>query len=149
VAGQSRRAAQLYVGLLQAKMKITQGNVPVALDIMREAASWLTETGPPLWRMEDITEHRILDGITSDDVYVGWVADESAAAMILQWNDTLFWPSAKDDSGFIHKLAVRRRFAGANVSRQLIEWAKRKSAARKRIPQARLRGRSTEALLVL
>ena len=105
-------------------MKITQGNVAIAVDIMREAASWLIETGRPMWRLEDITEEKILAGITKKNIYVGWVDDESAAAMILQWNDPFFWPQAKDDSGFIHKLSVRRRFAGTDVSSQMIEWAK-------------------------
>jgi ribosomal protein S18 acetylase RimI-like enzyme len=105
-------------------MKITQGNVSEALDIMREAAVWLIETGRPLWRLEDITEQKILAGITKDDIYIGWVGDESAIAMILQWSDPFFWPQAKNDSGFIHKLAVRRRFSGTNIARQMVEWAR-------------------------
>jgi GNAT superfamily N-acetyltransferase len=111
-------------------MKITQGNISVAVDIMREAASWLIETGKPMWRLEDITEDNILAGITKDDVYVGWVADESAAAMVLQWSDPFFWPHAKDDSGFIHKLSVRRRFAGTNISSEMVEWAKQETLRR-------------------
>lgn len=112
------------------EMKITQGNVPVAVDIMREAASWLIEVGKPMWRLEDITQDTILTGITKDDVYVGWVGDESATAMVLQWSDPFFWPQAKDDSGFIHKLSVRRRFAGTNVSSQMVEWAKQETRRR-------------------
>jgi GNAT superfamily N-acetyltransferase len=111
-------------------MKITQGDTPIAIEIMREAAAWLMETGRPLWRLEDITEHKILAGITKHDVYVGWIADEAAAAMILQWSDPFFWPQSKDNSGFIHKLAVRRRFAGTNVSRQMVEWAKQETRRR-------------------
>ena len=114
-------------------MKITQGNVAIAVDIMREAASWLIETGRPMWRLEDITEEKILAGITKKNIYVGWVDDESAAAMILQWNDPFFWPQAKDDSGFIHKLSVRRRFAGTDVSSQMIEWAKEEARKRGKV----------------
>ncbi len=111
-------------------MKITSGNTSIAIEIMCEAASWLIETGKPLWRLEDLTEQKILAGITKDDVYVGWVAEEAAAAMILQWSDPFFWPQANDDSGFIHKLVVRRRFAGMNVSRQMVEWAKQEARRR-------------------
>ena len=105
-------------------MKITQGNTSVAIEIMREAAAWLIETGRPLWRLEELTERKILADITKEDVYVGWVADEAAAAMILRWSDPFFWPQAKEEAGYIHKLSVRRRFAGKNVSRQMVEWAK-------------------------
>ncbi len=111
-------------------MKFTQGNTSLAIEIMREAAAWLIETGKPLWRLEDLTEHKILAGITKEDVYVGWAADKAAAAMILQWSDPFFWPQAKDDSGYIHKLVVRRRFAGTNVSRQMVEWAKQEARRR-------------------
>ncbi len=97
---------------------------------MREAASWLIETGRPLWRLSDLTEERLLSGITKDDIYVGWIADEAAAAMILQWSDPFFWPQAKDDSGFIHKLSVRRQFSGSNVSTKMVEWARQESLRR-------------------
>ncbi len=104
-------------------MRITQGDTTVAVDIMREAASWLIETGRPLWRLCDLTEEQLLTRITKDDIYVGWIGDEAAAAMILQWNDPFFWPLAKEDSGFIHKLSIRRRFAGMNVSSEMVSWA--------------------------
>lgn len=49
-------------------MKITHGNVAIAVDIMKEAATWLMETGRPMWRLEDLTEDEILTGITADDI---------------------------------------------------------------------------------
>ncbi len=108
-------------------MNITQGDLPLALDIMQEAAAWLIETGKPLWRLEDITQQKILAGITKDDIYVGWVAGESVVTLILQWSDPFLWPQTKNDSGYIHKLAVRRHFAGTNIARQMVEWAKGKA----------------------
>jgi GNAT superfamily N-acetyltransferase len=111
-------------------IRITQGDTAIALDIMREAAAWLNKTGKPLWRLEDITEQKILVGITKKNVTVGWIGDETAAAMILQWRDPFFWPQAGDDSGFIHKLSVRRRFAGTDISRRMVEWARQEAQRR-------------------
>ena len=111
-------------------MKITHGNVAIAVDIMKEAATWLMETGRPMWRLEDLTEDEILTGITADDIYIGWINEESVATMILQWSDPLFWPQANDDSGFIHKLSVRRKFAGGGVARQMVEWGKHEAHRR-------------------
>ena len=111
-------------------MKITQGNTALAIEIMQEAAAWLVETRRPLWRLEDLTEAKILAGITKEDIYVGWMDGEAALAMILQWSDPFFWPQAQDDSGFIHKLSVRRRFAGTNGSRQMVEWAEQEARRR-------------------
>ncbi len=107
----------------QQEMDITRGDIPIALDIMREAASWLVATGRPLWRLEDSPEERILRDRTSDNICVGWVGEESVAAMILQWRDPMFWPNAADDSAFIHKLSVRRRFAGTGAAREMVAWA--------------------------
>lgn len=118
------------MNVAQKKLRITQGNTAIAIEIMREAAAWLVKTGQPLWRLEDITEDKILADITRDDVYVGWVANESAAAMILQWRDPFFWPQAREDAGYIHKLVVRRRFAGMNISHQMVEWAKQEAQRR-------------------
>lgn len=42
---------------------------------------------------------------------------------MLSEQDPLFWPAAGDDSAYIHKLSVRRRFAGGRVSRQMVAWA--------------------------
>ena len=114
----------------QKKMNISQGDITIAIEIMREAASWLIETGKPLWRLEDLTEQKLLAGISKEDIYVGWVANEAAAAMILQWNDPFFWPQVKDDSGFIHKLVVRRHYSGTGISRQMVEWAKQEAQRR-------------------
>lgn len=105
-------------------MIVTRGDISTALDIMQEAASWLLATGRPLWRLDDLTEDKILAGIMQQDVCVGWIGDVSAAAMILQWRDPFFWPHAEDDSVFIHKLAVRRHFAGTGAASRLVAWAK-------------------------
>ncbi len=104
-------------------LDITCGDITIALDIMREAASWLIDLGQPLWLLDDLTEGHILADITQDDVYVGWTGGKSAAAMILQWQDPVFWPDAQDDSAFIHKLSVRRRFAGTGSACKMVGWA--------------------------
>jgi GNAT superfamily N-acetyltransferase len=108
-------------------IQVTSGNVPMALAIIREAAAWLIERGRPLWRLEDLTEENILAGILPEQVHVGWVNDEPAAAMILQWQDALFWPQAGPDSAFIHKLSVRRSFAGQCIAFQMLDWARQQA----------------------
>lgn len=50
---------------------------------------------------------------------------EAAGVIRFQLDDPLFWPDLVNpaESAFIHRLAVRRRFAGHGVSTALIEWA--------------------------
>lgn len=102
---------------------VTSGDVPLALDIMREAAAWLNATGKPMWRIEQLTEKNILSSVTPAEVRVGWLGGEAVAAMILQWSDPVIWPGVADDAGYIHKLAVRRVFAGTGCARGMVEWA--------------------------
>ncbi len=41
-----------------------------------------------------------------------------------QLEDSLFWPDVPtNDSAFVHRLAVRRNFAGGEFSKVLLEWA--------------------------
>jgi len=49
---------------------------------------------------------------------------EPAGTIKYQLEDKLFWPDVpQNDSAFIHRLAVRRRFAGGEVSSALLLWA--------------------------
>ena len=106
------------------KLKIKQGNVEEAAEIMMEAAAWLVETGQPLWRTEDLTPEKLLKGRSEEAFHVGWEDDKSVAAMILQWHDPLFWKEIKPfESGFIHKLSVRRAYAGKGYVAELIRHA--------------------------
>lgn len=100
------------------------GDIDEAIDIMREATCWLINIGKPLWKLEDLTKERLLKDNKIDEFYVFRINNESAGAMILKWQDTLFWPSAKHgESGFIHKLSVRRKYSGTGISNKMIEQA--------------------------
>ena len=40
-------------------------------------------------------------------------------------NDPAFWPDAvPGDARYIHRLAVRRQYAGTGIAQAIIEWAK-------------------------
>jgi GNAT superfamily N-acetyltransferase len=58
---------------------------------------------------------------------------EAAGVMKFQLEDPLFWPDEpRGVAAYIHRLAVRRRFAGGGLSRALMSWA---------VEEARRRGR--------
>ena len=105
-------------------MEIKNTQVETAIEIMQEAAKWLIQIDKPLWRLDDLTADKLLKEISREDFYVGWENDQSIAAMILQWQDPLFWKDVKPfESGFIHKLSVRRAFAGKGFSKEMIIFA--------------------------
>ena len=105
-------------------MIIKKGQINDALLIMKEAAQWLIEINQPLWKLEDLVKEKITKGLSEENFIVGYINDEPAAAMILQWEDKLFWPNInKNQSGFIHKLSIKRKFAGQGLAKKLINYA--------------------------
>jgi GNAT superfamily N-acetyltransferase len=100
------------------------GNVDEAIGVMRESAKWLIDIGKPLWKLEDLTKEMLLKDNNSDEFYVLKVDNEIAGAMILKWEDPLFWPNAKKgECGFIHKLSIRRKYSGMGISQKMIGQA--------------------------
>ena len=98
------------------------GDKSIALDIMRESAQWLIDTGRPLWDLNDLSEDKM--PVPPDEFHVAWLGSQSVAAMTLSFEDRFFWPDIPaNTSGFIHKLSVRRRFAGKGYAELLVHHA--------------------------
>lgn len=93
--------------------------------ILQEAAGWLIRQGAALWRADELVPEKIRQEVSDGLFYLGAVDGEVAGCVRFQREDRLFWPDVPaGESAFIHRLAVRRRFAGEAVSTALIEWAK-------------------------
>ena len=105
-------------------LTVKQKDMEPAFRIMKEAAQWLISKGMPLWKPEDFTRERLLKDISENDIYTAYLSNRPVASMILQWKDPSFWPNAKADSGFIHKLSVIREYAGKGIAQEFINWAK-------------------------
>ena len=102
----------------------TPQDIETVADILREAARWLAESGMPLWRDDELLPERIETEVHSGLYFIAECDCEAAGTVRYQLEDPLFWPDvAQHESGFIHRLAVRRRFAGGVVSTALLRWA--------------------------
>lgn len=110
--------------MVNRQLSMCVGAVDEAIEVMREAAKWLIDIERPLWKLEDITKEKLSKDSKEDEFYALKVDDEVAGAMILKWNDPFFWPDIKQgQSGFIHKLSVRRKYSGTGISKKMIEYA--------------------------
>jgi hypothetical protein len=95
----------------------------VALEILQEVAYWLQEQGAMLWEPDSLKAENLVTPLTEKGIQVVYVEDEPAATFALQWEDPLFWPEIQPDtSGFIHKLAIRRTFAGQDLFMPILRW---------------------------
>lgn len=107
------------------ELEIKAGDAELAIEIMREVAQWCIDVGNPMWSLEELTTEKLLsDARGPANFLVAWSDGKPAASMILQWRDPEFWPEVKEnESGFIHKLCVRRDFAGRNLSTRMVGYA--------------------------
>ncbi|GAB3943847.1 GNAT family N-acetyltransferase [Spirosoma harenae] len=102
----------------------------LAIDILREVGQWLVDTNQELWAIDTLKSENLLDQYTTGNLYVMYAAEEGkapepAAVLILQWEDPLFWPDVPPNtSGFIHKLAIRRQFAGQNLFGHILDFCR-------------------------
>lgn len=96
----------------------------IVSDILREAARWLEQSGRPLWQDDELLPSRIAADVDAGLFFVAECDGDVAGTVRFQLEDMLFWPDvSQDQSAFIHRLAVRRRFAGGRVSSALLQWA--------------------------
>lgn len=103
---------------------VLKGDVDTAINVMKEVATWGRSIGLNVWRDEHLTREKLMVNVLEDDFYVGKVSGNNACCMILQWSDTFFWPNSKEnEAGYVHKLCVRREYAGMGLPGKMIEFA--------------------------
>ncbi|GAB3315338.1 hypothetical protein GCM10027299_04420 [Larkinella ripae] len=99
------------------------------LAIVREVGQWLTESGQEMWELDTLTPENLFDDYTRENAYVLYVRRDGglipAATFILQWNDPLYYEDVPaNTAGFIHKLAIRRAFAGQNLFAPILDFCR-------------------------
>ncbi len=99
------------------------------LDVLNEAARWLTDRGIDQWRPGMFDRSLLLAAIDDGEVYVVRRGGAVVATVALSWDDTLTWGEVPDDAGYVHDLAIRRVIGGRRVGAALLDWAGRASAA--------------------
>ena len=97
---------------------------PIVSGILMEVAHWQEQAGAPLWLDGELTPDKIVAEIAAGLFFLAEYAGDPAGAMKFQLQDELFWPDAPNpDAAYVHRLAVRRIYAGKGVSTTLLDWA--------------------------
>ena len=92
--------------------------------ILLEAADWLRKRDIRMWRSDELSPERIALDVAEGHFFLARCGDEAAGTIKFQLQDTLFWPDTPaDEAAFVHRLAVRRAFAGGELSALLLRWA--------------------------
>jgi len=109
------------------KLKIVQADSSQSeniLQVILEATQWLRSQGIDQWQVPwDLPwiEWRISLG----DFYCAFLEDEDSMAAVVRllWSDEDMWVSDDVQAGYVHSLAVRPKFAGRGIGRQVLRWA--------------------------
>jgi GNAT superfamily N-acetyltransferase len=105
-------------------------DVDAVVDVLAEVSAWLRTMGIRQW--PDRFAVDFFDGyVRRGELYVATIGDGTGivGTVTLQWSDPPFW-GERQDAGFVHRLAVRRSYAG--LGRTLLDWAEQKAVERGR-----------------
>lgn len=118
------------------------------LSILHEVGQWLIDTNQELWAIDTLTASHLIDDYTQDNCYVMYVNETPAATFILQWKDPLYYADVPDNTaGFIHKVAIRRPFAGQHLFASIVDFC-RDECRRRDIHQLQLETDATRPKLM-
>ncbi len=98
--------------------------------LIKEVGQWLVDSGQTMWGPDTLTADNLIDDYTRGNCYVMYAnrdagAQEPAAAFILQWEDPLYYADVPANTvGLIHKVAIRRHFAGQNLFQSMLDFCK-------------------------
>jgi len=107
-------------------------DLDTVLDILEEAADWLSSRGIDQWQpgvFLRIRRQSIADQVSRGEVYLAKQDGQTVGTLTLQWADKMFWGNVPDDAGYIHRLAIRRAYAGMELGRHFLQWAEGKVAS--------------------
>lgn len=101
------------------------------LRIVQEVGQWLVDSGQMMWGPDTLTADNLIDEYTRNNCYVMYADGEPAATFILQWEDPLYYADVRaNTAGLIHKVAVRRRFAGQNLFQPMLDFCQKECLKR-------------------
>jgi GNAT superfamily N-acetyltransferase len=100
--------------------------------VLNEAAQWIAAEGRPLWSAADIAPERIQHDTDAGSYFIarktGEMDGEVAGVVRLDLEDAHFWPEIESGTSlYVHKLAVRRAWAGHGVPALLLDFARERA----------------------
>ncbi len=94
-------------------------------DILQEVAVWLENRGLKMWEANELAPEDIENQVKSGMFWLAKIDGEIAGCIRFQTEDFEYWDDVPHtDSAFVHRVAVKRNFAGKGVASAMLDWAK-------------------------
>jgi GNAT superfamily N-acetyltransferase len=106
-----------------------QSDQGTVVDILAEAAGWLAGRGILQWPEHGFPATDVADRIQRGEIYLARLCCHPVATVAIDWSDEYFWGTSDNDAVYVHRLAVRRRWAGNKIGEYLLEWAAEQATA--------------------
>jgi GNAT superfamily N-acetyltransferase len=101
-------------------------NIEIFSKVLIEASEWLSSIGQSMWKVDNLSVKKVLEEYNMEEMRLCYDDDNLIGVYVIQWYDPLFWPELnKNESGYLHKLAVRREYNGKGYGRKLIHSAEK------------------------
>lgn len=102
----------------------TRQDTEKVAEILCEAARWLEQSGMAMWRDDELVPSRITGDVDVGLFFIAERGGEAAGVVKFQLEDGQFWPDVPEgESAFVHRLAVKRQFAGGEISAAMLSWS--------------------------
>src|SRR5262245_4689343 len=94
-------------------------------EILLEASAWVDSLGVVMWDEGELDAARIAAETAAGQFVIAEIDGDAAGVIRFQLEDLLFWRDlpSPEESAFVHRLAVRRRYKGQGVSDALLTWS--------------------------
>ncbi len=113
-------------GLLQLRTAAADDENIVLL-LVQKLALWLREKGMDQWSYYETSpgENMIRRRIRAGNTYLAFLEEELVATVSVLWEDPEVWGDKGSDglAGYVHSMAVDRRYGNLGVGREMLQWA--------------------------
>jgi GNAT superfamily N-acetyltransferase len=97
---------------------------PLVTSILHEVAQWLISRNLTMWTEEELRQDHLIREVHAGLYFVAYVDTTPAGIFRFQLEDTLFWPDLPEpNAAYIHRLAIRRPYAGGVLSSAIYGFA--------------------------
>ncbi len=102
-------------------------DITILEEILLDAVKWMSESGlQNQWNESNVKWSNLSGSYNINNFYIAYQNGLPAACKALTDYDPIYWPDIpKGKSLYLHKVAVKRIFAGKGFSKELIDFAKK------------------------
>lgn len=101
--------------------------IPIIEEILLDAVNWMSASGlQNQWNESNVKWSNLSKSYKINNFFIAYQNGLPAACMALTDYDPPYWPDIpKGESLYLHKVAVKREFAGKGFAKELIDFSKK------------------------